>query len=211
MTRSSRCSKSMALIITLSFILSFLSCSSARNSAEHSCPDHYDPETTMSRRFTQAFIATLPRISSRQRGRILSLPSCLKVVTPSQAHSVAAKLYPISTIPIMIQNYLWTRPEMCCPRGGAVGSIVQTVAIFLGVPIVAITTKRTSVPFIEIDWLHGIEQMLMAVPVHIMAMSFRQAVLSQEKTRSPLPVSCHDFLYGGKCVHERVVHVCVCV
>jgi hypothetical protein len=77
---------------------------------------------------------------------------------------------------------------MCCPRGAAVGSILQTVAIFMGVPIVAVATKLTGLPFIEMDWLHGIEQMLMAVPVHIMTMSFRQAVLSHENKRL-LPVS----------------------
>jgi hypothetical protein len=58
----------------------------------------------------------------------------------------------------------------------------------MGVPIVAVATKLTGLPFIQMDWLHGMEQMLMAVPVHIMAMSFRQTVLSHENRRT-LPVS----------------------
>lgn len=66
--------------------------------------------------------------------------------------------------------------------------MLQTVAIFMGVPIVAVATKLTGLPFIEMDWLHGVEQTLMAVPVHVMTMSFRQAVLSQENKKR-LPVS----------------------
>lgn len=100
---------------------------------------------------------------------------------------MAGKLYPLSTVPILLQNYLWTRKEMVCPRGAAVGSIAQTVAIMSGVTIVATARKLTNdIPFIQIDWLHGIEQLLMAVPAHVMAMSFRQSVQSIEKNR-PLP------------------------
>jgi phosphatidylserine synthase len=84
------------------------------------------------------------------------------------------------------------------------------VAIFIGVPIVAVAMKLTTVPFIEIDWLHGIEQMLMAVPVHIMAMSFRQAVLSQEEKKRSLPVSCMIFM-GAIVSKIRMMLVVCCV
>lgn len=108
---------------------------------------------------------------------------------PSKA--IASKLYPASIVPIILQNYLLTRRDLTlCPRGAAVGSIAQTISILLAVPLVAATKTATEgkVPFIAVDWLHGIEQLLMALPSHVMAMSFRQAALSHEDGK-PLPVS----------------------
>jgi hypothetical protein len=198
----------LALVIAVVTILplSGSSVMSAMSSAKLHCPAH--PEATMSKGVPPAFARSIsPRrqwlskttaasiiaVNNTPRGGSFSrLTSYLGAVTPDQAHRVASKLYPLSTIPILIQNYLWTRPEMSCPCGAAVGSIFQTVAIFMGVPIVAVATKRTGLPFIEMDWLHGVEQMLMAVPVHVMTMSFRQAVLSHEhKKKLPVSVTRH--------------------
>lgn len=82
---------------------------------------------------------------------------------------------------------------MLCPAGAAAGLVAQTVSIFISIPIVAIATKESGIPFIEIDWLHGIEQLIMAMPVAVMAMSFRQAVLSQQPKR-PLPRSATSYV-----------------
>lgn len=128
--------------------------------------------------------------------------------TMTSAHAskaVASKLYPASIVPIALQNYLWTRRDLTlCPRGVAVGSIAQTVAILLAIPLVAVTKKLTEgkIPFIAVDWLHGIEQLLMAVPNHVMAISWRQAVLSYEDGK-PLTVS-ELFIY----VNYYIIIVC---
>lgn len=122
-----------------------------------------------------------------------TFPPALSSMTSAHktSRAVTSKLYPASIVPIVLQNYLWTRHDLTlCPRGAAVGSIAQTVSILLAVPLVALTKRATggNVPFIAVDWLHGIEQLLMALPNHVMAMSFRQAALSYEDGK-PLPVS----------------------
>jgi len=120
---------------------------------------------------------------------------CSMALSHQPSKVVASKLYPASIVPIILQNYLWTRCDLTlCPRGAAVGSIAQTISILLAVPLVAATKTATggNVPFIAVDWLHGIEQLLMALPSHVMAMSFRQAALSHEDGK-PLPESAKRY------------------
>ena len=150
---------------------------------------------------TAAFVGT-------RVGRVTAnMVSSLNGVTPAQAKMVAGKLYPASTLPILLQDYLWTRNEMTCPRGAAVGLIAQTLSIFMSTPLVAIATRKGGgVPFIEMDWVHGIEQCLMAMPVAVMAMSFRQAVRSQQANQS-LPKSATSYLPMVKLV--SILYVCI--
>ena len=101
-------------------------------------------------------------------------------------------LYPASIFPIAIQNILWARTSLTlCPRGVAIGSIAQTLSILIAVPLVAVTqSKLADEPtrsFISVDWLHGIEQLLMAVPNHVMTSSMRQSVAALDNGK-PLPV-----------------------
>lgn len=105
---------------------------------------------------------------------------------------LTSKLYPASIFPIAIQNILWARTSLTlCPRGVAVGSIAQTLSILIAVPLVAVThSKLADGPtrsFISVDWLHGIEQLLMAVPNHVMTSSMRQSVAALDNGK-PLPV-----------------------
>ena len=104
-------------------------------------------------------------------------------------------LYPASIFPIVIQNILWARTSLTlCPRGVSVGSIAQTLSILIAVPLVAVTQSKLLVDeptrsFISVDWLHGIEQLLMAVPNHVMASSMRHSVAALDNGK-PLPVRC---------------------
>mmetsp|Transcript_16324 Transcript_16324/g.46875 ORF Transcript_16324/g.46875 Transcript_16324/m.46875 type:complete len:189 (-) Transcript_16324:2030-2596(-) len=130
-------------------------------------------------------------------GRPASAASTLATAQLSSADTTtrlmsSSKLYPASIAPIALQNFLWTRTSLTlCPRGVAVGSIAQTLSILLAVPLVAVTqSKLADGPmrsFISVDWLHGIEQLLMAIPNHVMVSSFRQAVAAHENGK-PLPV-----------------------
>jgi len=116
----------------------------------------------------------------------------------------SSKLYPASIAPIALQNFLWTRTSLTvCPRGVAVGSIAQTLSILLAVPLVAVTqSKLADGPmrsFISVDWLHGIEQLLMAIPNHVMVSSFRQAVAAHENGK-PLPQSTKRYAPASKAI-----------
>ena len=129
-------------------------------------------------------LSSLGRPSSALVTAHLSSADVMRKLTP--------KLYPASIFPIAIQNILWARTSLAlCPRGVAVGSISQTLSILIAVPLVAVTqSKLADEPmrsFISVDWLHGIEQLLMAVPNHVMTSSIRQSVAALENGK-PLPV-----------------------
>lgn len=120
-------------------------------------------------------------------------PASAAATTTRFQMSSSSKLYPASIAPIAIQNFLWAQTSLTlCPRGVAVGSIAQTLSILLAVPLVAVTQSKladgpTMRSFISVDWLHGVEQILMAMPNHVMVSSFRQAVEAHENGK-PLPV-----------------------
>ena len=125
----------------------------------------------------------------------LGRPSTLVTAHVSSAdvtRRLTSKLYPASIFPIAIQNILWARTSLTlCPRGVAIGSIAQTISILIAVPLVAVTQSKLAHgptrSFISVDWLHGIEQLLMAVPNLVMTSSMRLSVSALENGK-PLPV-----------------------
>ena len=125
----------------------------------------------------------------------LGRPSTLVTAHVSSADAtrrLTSKLYPASIFPIAIQNILWARTSLTlCPRGVAIGSIAQTISILIAVPLVAVTQSKLAYgptrSFISVDWLHGIEQLLMAVPNLVITSSMRQSVAALENGKL-LPV-----------------------
>lgn len=147
--------------------------------------------------------------------------SALVTAHVSPAHDatrrLTSKLYPASIIPIALQNILWTRTALTlCPRGTAVGSIAQTFSILIAVPLVAVTqSKLADGPtrsFISVDWLHGIEQLLMAVPNHVMTSSIRHSVAAVENgkslpVRGTIPVCSYSSLFVFLLLYKMCLYI----
>lgn len=74
------------------------------------------------------------------------------------------------------------------------GFIAQIFSTIVSIPMVTIATKAPGIhSFLEVDWLHFIEAVMLWSSIHVQCMSFRQAVLSVEKGK-PLPASFQSIL-----------------
>jgi hypothetical protein len=69
------------------------------------------------------------------------------------------------------------------------GFIAQITTVIIAIPMISVAKNAPGVQsFLEVDWLHFIEAILFWASIHVQCISFRQAVLSIENSKS-VPVS----------------------